>query len=77
MDTTIRNIDEGAYRALKAWAAHHDMSIGEALSEMIRAHVSRPDPWRKSGTLLDLPQLDFGKGSEHTSDEIDAIVYGT
>ena len=76
MDTTVRNIDEEAYRALKAWAALQGKSIGEALSALIWAHVGRPQPWPRKRSILDLAALDFGKGTTRLSEEIDESVYG-
>ncbi len=76
MDSTIRNLDEMAYRALKARAALTGKTMGEAVSEAIRAYLARPDLPRKEGSLVDLvPEL-YPEGTERLSDEIDAIVYG-
>ena len=44
MDTTIRNLDEAAYRELKARAALEGKTIGEAVNEAIRAYLAHPDP---------------------------------
>jgi plasmid stability protein len=76
VDTTIRNLDDEAYRALKAWAALHDKSIGEAMSDMIRSQVGHPQPWFRAGSILDLPPVDFGKGTERLSEDVDEIAYG-
>ena len=76
MDTTIRNLDEDAYRRLKARAAADGKSLGEALNEAMRAYTAGQPPFEKKRSLLDIKPVDFGKGTEHLSDEIDAIVYG-
>jgi len=76
MDTTIRNIDEKMYRALKAKAALAGKTVGEMLNEAIRAYLTRPDAHAKRGSLKDLKSEDYPEGNEHLSDEIDAIVYG-
>ena len=44
MDTTIRNLDDSAYRALKARAALEQRSIGELVSDAIRQYLVRPIP---------------------------------
>lgn len=77
MDTTIRNLDEKAYRALKARAALSGTTIGESVNEAIRAYLARPDRLQdSSGTLADLRPRDYPEGNERLSDEVDAIVYG-
>lgn len=77
MDATIRNLDEDAYRSLKAWAAYRGQTVGQALSELIRANVGsfqRPD---RRGTLANLPTFKLPPGNERLSEEIDKVVYGT
>ena len=76
MDTTIRNIDEGIYRALKARAALAGKTMGEIVNEAIRAYLARPGMQAKRGSLQDLKPESYPKGNERLSEEIDAIVYG-
>lgn len=76
VDATIRNLDADAYRALKAWAASHDLTVGEALNRMIRSYVRGPNSWPKTRSIADFPSEPWGPGSENVSQEIDAIVYG-
>ena len=79
MDTTIRNLDERAYRELKAWAAREGKTIGQAVNEAIRAYVARAGAGARRGTrsLQELrPEL-YPDGNERLSEEIDAVVYGT
>ena len=76
MDTTIRNLDPKAYRALKARAALLGKTVGEAVNEAIRAYLNRPGNLPKRGSLRDLRPVDFGPGSEHLSEQVDEIVYG-
>ncbi len=54
MDTTIRNLDETAYRQLKARAALEGKTIGEMVNEAIRAFLARPDLLPKRDSLRDL-----------------------
>ena len=75
MDTTIRNLDPRAYRALKARAAATGRTVGEAVNEAIRAYLARPD-LPKRGSLRDLEPEAYGAGTERLSEQIDAIVYG-
>ena len=76
MDTTIRNLDEKAYRALKARAALSGMTIGETVNEAIRVYLARPDHTQRTGSLADLHPRDYPKGNQRLSEEVDAIVYG-
>lgn len=76
VDTTIRNLDEGAYRALKARAAMAGMTMGEAVNEAIRAYLARPGREGGAGSLLDLTPEPYPDGNERLSEEIDAVAYG-
>lgn len=76
MDTTIRNLDESAYRALKAQAALEGKTIGDMVNEAIRAYLARPDLHRRPGSLRALVPRPYPKGNEKLSEEIDTVVYG-
>lgn len=75
MDKTIRNLDSRAYRAIKARAALNGLTVGEAVSEAIRAYVARPVGSR-AGSIMDLTPEEYPAGTERLSEEIDRIVYG-
>ena len=76
IDTTIRNLDEQAYRELKAHAALTGRTIGDVVNEAIRSYLARPE--RRSGraSLRDLIPEPYPEGNERLSEEIDGIVYG-
>ncbi len=76
MDTTIRNLDEAAYRSLKARAALAGKTIGAMVNEAIRAYMARPDLEPKLGSLSDLTPEQYPEGTERLSEDIDRIVYG-
>lgn len=76
VDTTIRNLDEAAYRALKARAALNGLTVGEAVNEAIRAYLARPPAVEEAGSLLDLAPEAYPPGNETLSEDLDAIVYG-
>jgi hypothetical protein len=76
MDTTIRNLDKEAYRALRAHAALTGKTIGEVVNEAIRWYLSRPQTSSKRGSLRNLRHESYPKGNERLSEEIDKIVYG-
>lgn len=75
VDTTVRNLDDDAYRALKARAALEGKTVGEAMSDAIRLYLSAPARKRKR-SILDAAPIDFGPGTERLSERIDEIVYG-
>ena len=76
MDTTIRNLDPRAYRALKAQASFEGRTVGDAVNEAIRAYVAWPGRRDKSGSLRSLRPQEFPPGNERLSEEIDSVVYG-
>ena len=76
MDTTIRNLDESAYRELKARAALSGKTIGELMTEAIRSYLARSTALTKRGSLRDLTPEAYPKGNERLSDQVDAIAYG-
>jgi len=77
MDTTIRNLDESAYRALKARAALTGKTIGETLNAAISTYLASTGPFPKSGSLGDLRPTTYPTGNEGLSEDVDAVVYGT
>jgi plasmid stability protein len=77
MDTTIRNLDKDAYRALKARAALGGKTIGEVLNEAIQSYLFRIEPIaKKKGSLRDLTPEKYPPGNKRLSEKIDSIVYG-
>lgn len=76
MDTTIRNLDPEAYRALKVRAALTGKTIGDLVSEAIREFLAREDRSGRRGSLRDLVPEEYPEGTERLSEEIDSVVYG-
>jgi plasmid stability protein len=76
MDTTVRNLDERAYRALRARAVMEGRTVGELISEAIRGYLLRSEVKRGSLSLRMLKPEAYPEGSERLSSEIDTIVYG-
>lgn len=74
MDTTIRNLDAALYRKLRARATLTGMTVGEAVSEAMRAYLARPEE-TKTGSLTDLVPQPFPAGNERLSEQVDAVVY--
>jgi hypothetical protein len=76
MDTTVRNLDEQAYRALRARAVLEGRTVGELISEAIRSYLGRGVVKRGTATLRALRPEPYPEGNERLSSEIDGIVYG-
>jgi hypothetical protein len=76
MDTTVRNLDEQAYRALRARAVREGRTVGELISEAIRSYLERPELKRGKTSLRALVPEPFPDGNEQLSSSIDEIVYG-
>jgi hypothetical protein len=76
VDTTIRNLDPRAYRQLKARAAQEGRTIGEVVSEAIRAYVARPLEGEGRLSLGDWAPEPYPEGDERLSEQVDRIVYG-
>jgi hypothetical protein len=76
MDTTVRNLDEQAYRALRARAVLEGRTVGELISEAIRRYLGHGAVERGKTSLRALRPEPYPEGNEQLSSEIDAVVYG-
>jgi len=76
MDTTIRNLDQVAYRALKARAALCGKTIGELVNEAILAYMGRPLGPARLASLRAFRPEPYPPGNETLSEDIDRVVYG-
>jgi hypothetical protein len=77
MDTTIRNLDPDAYRALRARAVLEGKTVGTLISEAIRVYLTRVPMRKGSSSLRVLKPEPFPQGNELLSMQIDEIVYGS
>ena len=76
MDTTVRNLDEQVYRAIRARAVLESRTVGDLINEAMRAYLARVEVRQRPSSLRRLKPEPFPDGNEHLSTEIDAIVYG-
>ncbi len=74
MDTTVRNLDENVYRALRARAVLEGRTVGALITEAIRSYLGRPQGRRTSSLRLLRPEA-YPPGNDRLSMEIDQIVY--
>ena len=75
MDTTIRNINETVYRQLKAKAALEGLSVGEAITEAIKAWLGYRKKEKKA-SILDIKPVMSKRKNRMLSIEVDEILYG-
>ena len=76
MDTTIRNLDQQAYREARARAVLEGRTVGDVVNDALRSYLKRTVPKGKR-SLEELRPEPFPKGNERLSREIDEIVYGS
>lgn len=72
MQLSVRNINERIFKAFKTKAVKEDLSVGEAMNLAMQLWLEG-----KKGkvSILDLKPMDFGKGTEKLSKEIDKTLY--
>ncbi len=74
MQVSVKNIEEHVFREFKAESVREGLKIGKALTLAMKlwleARVRKP---RLS--LLHLKPQKWGKGTERTSEEVDAVAY--
>ena len=71
MDVLIKNMDEKAYKKAKILAVEEEKNVGEIVSRAIFLLASQ----KERRGLLAVKPVDFGKGTENLSKEIDKILY--
>ena len=76
MDTTIRNLDDQVYRALRARAVLEGRTVGTLINEAIRSYLASVPVRQPTSSLAALQPEPYPEGSEHLSNQIDDIVYG-
>lgn len=76
MDTTIRNLDEHTYRAIRARAVLEGRTVGDLISEALRAYLRRTTIRPRTASLRELKPEPFPRGNERLSVEMDAVIYG-
>jgi plasmid stability protein len=77
MDAKVRNLDENAYRALRARAALEGRTVGALFNGAIRAYLARASVQQGTLSLRALRPEPCPDGNEHLSLEIDEVVYSS
>jgi hypothetical protein len=77
----IRNVDDGTRKFILSYASEHDMTIAEALRELmglVREHLAEKKTRKKYKSIFDTyEKAVFSTGDPHLSEKIDDIVYGS
>jgi plasmid stability protein len=76
MDKTIRNLDDGAFRALRSRAVLEGRPVGELVNEAIRRYLQQTAVRQSDSSLRALEPEEYAVGNERLSMEIDAVAYG-
>ena len=76
MDTTIRNLDAQAYRALRARAVLEGRTVGDLINEAIRAYLAPTAVRPGASTLGALEPEPYPEGNDPLNSEIAVVVYG-
>ena len=78
MDTTIRNLDEPTYRALRSQAVLQGKNVGDLINEAMRVYLCQTsiNQSPKSSSLRALQPESFPEGNENLSTHMDRILYG-
>lgn len=76
MDTTIRNLDDQAYRELRARAVLDGKTVGDLINQAIRSYLARTPLRPRTSSLRSLRPERYLEGNESLSTEIDRLVYG-
>lgn len=74
IQVTIKEVDDRAFRELKAAAAKNKMTIGSALNLAIRSWLWTTQ--NTKGRLSKIKSWDWGPGTERLSEQADKVLYG-
>jgi hypothetical protein len=74
MQLSVRDVNEKVFRTFKAHAVRQGVNVGKALTLAMEHWVEEEKGSTKS--FLDLKPVHWGKGTEHSSEEIDKVLYG-
>ena len=74
MHLSIRNVNKKIFKEFKAQAIKEGMNVGEALNIALEMWLEKEKMKKKS--FLELKPVDWGKGTEKASKEIDEYLYG-
>jgi isoaspartyl peptidase/L-asparaginase-like protein (Ntn-hydrolase superfamily) len=71
----IRDVNEETFRKFRSFAIEENMKIGEALNLAMKKMINDKDNKKKKLGIINIKPIDFGSGTENSSEEIDNILY--
>ena len=71
---TVKEVNEDAFRKLKAFAVRGKITVGAALTLAIESLLSQTK--KKKKDLGELKAADWGSGTEYLSEQLDETIYG-
>jgi len=74
MNITVRDLNEEVFRKFKGKAAERGMKMGTAVTRAMQLFIEK-DPARPAKKTGPKP-LNWGKGADLTSEEVDSLLYG-
>ncbi len=72
MVLSVRDVDDDVFRDFKAEAVKKGLKVGKALTFAMQEWIDKSSP-KKS--FMRLKPMDWGKGTENSSMEIDKVLY--
>ncbi len=75
MQLSVKNVEKQVFQEFKADAVKRGLSVGGALT-LAMHHWLIHKKRRVKKSIVDWEATDWGKGTEHTSEQIDEILYG-
>lgn len=76
VNVTLRDFDDELYKELKSEAIKDDITVAQALKKAVATWLSLHKHKKKKKSVFDYKPVDFGPGSEKSSQEIDEVLYG-
>lgn len=73
MQLSVRNVNKKVFKEFKVQAVKEGMDVGEALNMALEMWVEKEKMKKKS--FLELKPVNWGKGTEKASKEVDKYLY--
>jgi plasmid stability protein len=76
METTLKNLDDQAFEAIRSRAAAEGRPVEDLVDDALRLYIRRLMPRARTRSLEELRPERYPEGNENLSKEIDEVVYG-
>ena len=71
----VRDVDENTFRKFRMLNIKRKVKLGEALTSAMKNALKKESD-KITKTPFQIKPIDFGVGTEKTSEDIDKIIYG-